>query len=122
LLPSELLPVSSRIWLILGLFAVLAASCGGGEKAPVVTGPSESFPQELINAGAEIYRMTCSVCHGREGQGGVGAPLLGVVARKSLEEHTAIVVGGSNAMPPFGPSLTPEEIRAVVAYERATFK
>jgi mono/diheme cytochrome c family protein len=44
------------------------------------------------------------------------------VARKSLEEHTAIVAGGRGSMPPFGPSLRPEEIRAVVAYERATFK
>ncbi|MFT7645946.1 MAG: cytochrome c oxidase subunit 2 [Candidatus Poriferisodalaceae bacterium] len=110
-----------RFAVVVGLLLTLNACGAGSASAPVPTGPPESYPQAQIDMGHELYRTTCQACHGAEGQGGVGLPLVGITARKPIEEHRAIVSGGRGTMPPFGASLTPEEIEAVIAYERATF-
>ena len=93
--------------------------------------------------GESVYASACSGCHGAEGQGGTGRPLGQVAAVfPDRADHIAWVVNGSPeagtpygdpavgrvsqegawaAMPGFGDSLTPEEIAAVVRYEREHF-
>jgi mono/diheme cytochrome c family protein len=68
--------------------------------------------------GADIYKRSCAVCHGGDGQGGTGPELVGVADELTVADHVSVVVNGRAGMPPWKTSLTPDEIAAVVAYER----
>ena len=88
-------------------FAIAFAGCGGGG------GPSEP------RSGAAIYAQTCATCHGVDGQGGVGPALKGVADRyPDIADQIAVVTNGFGRMPAFRGSLSAEEIRRVVEYER----
>jgi quinohemoprotein ethanol dehydrogenase len=65
--------------------------------------------------GKTIYDQTCVLCHGPDGQGGhgAGAPLDRVA---SLAAAIQTIESGRNNMPPFGGTLTGEQIRDVSAY------
>jgi mono/diheme cytochrome c family protein len=74
---------------------------------------------DVLTLGEETYATSCATCHGPQGEGGVGPSFAGVVERyPDVADHMAIIVGGRNAMPAFGPSLTDTQIDAVVAYQR----
>jgi mono/diheme cytochrome c family protein len=93
--------------------------------------------------GATIYGNNCASCHGATGGGGVGPKLAGgeaVLTFPNEQDHTDWVNNGSapvkgkpygdpnrpggqhiaasGGMPPFAGKLSPEEIAAVVTYER----
>lgn len=93
--------------------------------------------------GAAIYSSNCASCHGGSGEGGVGPQLSGGAVKLTFPEadaHMAWVEGGSGSvgtgnpygdpereggqrvakggMPAFRGTLSPEEIDAVVTYER----
>lgn len=97
----------------------------------------------VLALGEEVYSAQCAACHGGGGEGGTGRPL-GEVALTFTDPQQQVdwVVNGSpeagtpygdparpggqhisqsdgwGAMPAFGASLSPEEIAAVVRYER----
>ncbi|MET0737163.1 MAG: cytochrome c [Acidimicrobiales bacterium] len=103
----------SRLHLV-ALAAALApvlAACGGDSEPG--GGGEES-------QGETVYSANCARCHGPDGEGGVG-PQLGdgaVEENLTLEEHTEVVTNGRNGMPAWEGQLSPEEIDAVVLYER----
>jgi mono/diheme cytochrome c family protein len=90
--------------------------------------------------GRTIYR-TCAACHGKEGEGGVGPGLAGVLETfPDCADHKQWVALGSagwkaavgdtygatgkpisGAMPNFEASLTPEQIEQAALYERVRF-
>jgi polyvinyl alcohol dehydrogenase (cytochrome) len=73
--------------------------------------------------GERLFRTSCASCHGLQGQGGAGPSLIGIEQRLELADHLDTVRNGRYAgMPPFGETLTDEEIRAVVTYERTEFR
>ena len=101
---------------------------------------------DFLAVGGDIYAAlpgACQGCHGAEGQGGVGPAMSNVVATfSSCLDHiewvakgtpgfqaegrtvygdTGKPVGGAGIMPPFGSSLNPEQLAAVVAFERIRF-
>jgi mono/diheme cytochrome c family protein len=111
--------------------------------------PQESTtPLTPIELGAEVYNANCANCHAAGGEGvGDFPPLAGEVLKTFPEEadHVKWVQEGSQtkpegtpygdpareggqhvveqrAMPGFAGTLTPEELDAVVLYERETFK
>ncbi len=91
--------------------ALVLAACGGDSEPG--GGGEES-------QGETVYSANCARCHGPDGEGGVG-PQLGdgaVEENLTLEEHTEVVTNGRNGMPAWEGQLTPEEIDAVVLYER----
>jgi polyvinyl alcohol dehydrogenase (cytochrome) len=69
-------------------------------------------------SGEEVYRQSCASCHGGAGEGASGPSLVGVADRLSREGHVAVVLEGRGEMPGWEGSLTPEEVEAVVDYER----
>ena len=68
-------------------------------------------------AGATVFAENCSVCHGSTGHGGNGGPDLRTMP-KAKTEAGAIeqVTDGGGGMPPFGGTLSEEEIENVAAF------
>jgi mono/diheme cytochrome c family protein len=98
----------------------------------------ESVQGEVkIEAGAsgqQIFSQNCASCHGQGGTGGSAPPMTGGGETRqfpNIDDHIKFVSEGSKAgqrygtsgmgtggMPPWGTSMKPEQIRAVVEYER----
>lgn len=100
---------------------------------------------DFFAMGGELYTTQCAACHGAEGGGGAGpaftsGALLATFPADQCATHiqwialgsaawpdptygaTAKPVGGSGGvMPGFGARLSPEELAAVVLYERVAF-
>jgi cytochrome c oxidase cbb3-type subunit II len=114
------------------VLSLLLAACGtnNGDPAdpastPMVpeTGPEiDAEAQALIDQGEQVYIANCSSCHQPAGEGVEGAfPALDqnpevVAVDPSSAIH--VVVHGREQMPAFGPTLSDEEIAAVVSYIR----
>lgn len=92
-----------------------------GEGAAGVDGGSEETATgdgDEPRTGEKVYAQTCAVCHGGSGEGASGPSLVGVTDRLDRDEHVAIVREGRGEMPAWEDQLEPEEIEAVVDYER----
>ncbi len=74
-------------------------------------------------AGAVLFRdKGCAYCHGVGGTGGKKAPSLVDIRKNTLwppAKMTEQITNGGQKMPPFGDSLTDQEIAQLVAYLRA---
>ena len=95
-------------------FVLALFTNGSGSSGSAATG---STPR----TGAQIYQASCAVCHGQDGQGGVGPELGGgaaVAAFPDVADQVAVVANGRSGMPSFNRTLTPLEIKAVVEYTR----
>ena len=115
----------------------------GGSEAPStepaalkrIARPAENVVRQPAENAVQLYQRFCSSCHGRNGSGdGPNARYLPVrpaihnsAAAMSKRSDDAlfdaisgggIVMGKSPRMPAFGQTLTPAEIRGLVAYVR----
>lgn len=112
--------------------------------AGVLDVPEPGITDPVLLEGQGVYASSCASCHGATGGGGTGRPLDGgqvILTFPDPAQHIAWVKDGSPAagtpygspdrpggqhmsqdgfgpMPPFGESLSEEEIIAVVRYER----
>jgi mono/diheme cytochrome c family protein len=67
--------------------------------------------------GAAVFSENCSTCHGATGHGGNGGPDLTTMPLAQTEEGAIQqVTNGGGGMPPFGGTLSEEEIKNVAAY------
>ena len=112
----------------------LAASLAEIEAMkPVAAPPSEGDEAALLAAlkdpekqkhGLEVYMGKCVACHGDKGQGLIGPNLTddywihGVGTAKDIAKVIADGVA-EKGMPPWGPILTPDELRDTVAFIRS---
>lgn len=94
------------------------------QKEAAASGP-DLTPFAGIDAAMELgqqkYAQACAVCHGANGEGGIGPAFAGsdlATNPDRIQEHIDILNNGQGAMPAFGAQLTPAEIAAVVTYER----
>lgn len=107
---------------------------GGGDQDFIALGGS-------IYAGTGVGGVNCLVCHGAQGEGGVGTPMAGVITTfGSCTDHIEWVQLGSSGftgagrntygdtdkpvrggMPSFVTSLSDQQLAAVVAFERVRF-
>jgi mono/diheme cytochrome c family protein len=142
--PSRRSPVHNPSWIpgttpvarsVLWVASLLAtAACGQADEA-------------VTRLGAQVYRAQCAPCHGDAMQGGVDWKRPGADGRLPPPPHDStghtwhhadgllfrIVAGGTAValgdtahasrygMPAFETRLTPEEIRAVLAYLKTTW-
>ncbi len=111
----------------------LAVNCDGSEYG--------SSSVDYLSMGAGIYAQ-CAACHGADGGGGVGPAFTGgavLATFSACTDHVEWVtlgtanfpeptygdtnkpVGGVGLMPGYDGVLTPEQIAAVVLYERVAF-
>ncbi len=93
-----------------------------------------AVPPQVLQRGAQVYEMSCLICHGPGGEGvpDYAPPLQGnraVVASDLTQQVRQILYGSSVIergpdypwpawMPAFGELLTDEEIAAVATYQR----
>ena len=80
---------------------------------------------ELMERGKDVYAKNCLVCHGANGEGGIGLPIKGSkIATGPADGHIHIVIKGKpgTAMAPFGAMLANDaDLAAVITYERNAF-
>jgi len=77
--------------------------------------------------GADVYKAKCAMCHGPDGGGAtpVGQRLKvrdlrsADVQKQTTEALTAIITNGQKAMPAFGKSLSPDQVKDVVGFVRS---
>ena len=142
-LPAERSGIPSWVVPILALlpiwaFAYVGALSPPSSGAPVLT---------PLQQGAQTFAKQCSPCHGANGEGGVGPKLAAGEAKLTFPneaDHIAWVDTGSaphkgqpygdaarpggqhvaktGAMPPFKGTLTDEQIKNVVTFEREGLK
>jgi len=99
-------------------------STGGEEGESEAGGEAESGESEAggegggdPEAGTVVFSENCSVCHGATGHGGNGGPDLTTMPLAKTEAGvTQQVTNGGGGMPPFGGTLSEEEIKNVAAY------
>ncbi|MGW8225091.1 MAG: c-type cytochrome, partial [Anaerolineales bacterium] len=88
---------------------------------------SQALNEERLDRGYTIYYAHCAVCHGQQGEGGVGMALNDPQMLKSTLDNILFSVvrsGVPNTQMPawsvdYGGPLTDEDIRSVVAHIRA---
>jgi mono/diheme cytochrome c family protein len=86
------------------------------EGAPAEAG-GESEAGGDAAAGATVFSTNCAACHGETGHGGAGGPDLTTMPLAQTEEGAIQqVTNGGGGMPPFGGTLSEEEIENVAAY------
>ena len=125
--------------MVLVLVAVACGGGGGGGETAASGGGEAAAPVVADNAamteGHELFKMTCAVCHGQNGE---GMPALGknlnaneFVKTSSDGDLVAFMIEGRPAthpdntrgidMPPKGgnPALTSEDLAKIVTYVRS---
>jgi mono/diheme cytochrome c family protein len=80
------------------------------------------FPQQT---GEDLFRNICQGCHMPDAKGAVGAgayPALAANPRLAVAIYPiTVVLHGQRAMPPFGESLSDEQVANVINYVRTHF-
>ena len=66
--------------------------------------------------GADLFAMTCQVCHGQAGLGGVGPALRGAKFTTQFIRKTLIEGRPGTMMPGFSATLAPRDITAIAGY------
>ncbi len=74
------------------------------------------------SGGEGLFQQNCAACHGENGDGGVGVPLNLPAFQASVDDHylrQTIRLGRPGRVMPAFPSLSDEQIDAIIAYIRS---
>jgi len=102
--------------LLTGLFVWLGTVCFSasiGAQTPRRAAAGASAPTA---DGAELFAMTCQVCHGQAGLGGVGPALRGAKFTTPFVRKTLIEGRPGTMMPGFSSTLPPRDITEIARY------
>ena len=83
---------------------------------PAAPEEAQSFSKDQIAAGAELYAVNCSPCHGARMQDPSGAFNLRKFPADQRERFVNSVTRGKNQMPPWGDFFKPDQLEALWAY------
>jgi mono/diheme cytochrome c family protein len=83
---------------------------------PAAAQEPQKFTPEQISAGAEIYSVNCSPCHGARLEGLGSAFDLRKFPPDQRERFINSVTRGKNQMPPWGDFFKPDQHEALWAY------
>jgi mono/diheme cytochrome c family protein len=87
--------------------------------APATAEEAQKFPKEQIAAGAELYAVNCSPCHGARMQDPGAAFNLRKFPPDQRERFVNSITRGKNQMPPWGDFFKPDQLDALWAYVMA---
>jgi mono/diheme cytochrome c family protein len=101
-----------------------------GSLAIICLAASFVPPASAQDAGADIFKAKCQMCHGADGLGATPAGKIAKivsfkdpsVVSASDADMIAIVKNGKNKMPSFATKLTGDQIDSAVAYIRTLQK
>ena len=80
------------------------------------TADAERFAPDQIRAGAELFAVNCSPCHGPRMQGSESAFDLRRFPPDQRDRFLRSVTRGKNQMPPWGDAFSPEQLDSLWAY------
>ena len=88
----------------------IAQRIGGGEEARSLAGDS--------NRGAELYKASCTVCHGPRAEGGVGPQLAGNAVLGNDQAFWKVVHEGRHVMPPLKDAVSVQQLTDIRTWLR----
>jgi mono/diheme cytochrome c family protein len=110
---------TGRLLPAVALLALAAVSARTAHSQEIFAG---KYPQQT---GEDLFRNICQGCHMPDAKGAIGAgayPALASNPRLAAAIYPiTVVLHGQRAMPPFGESLTDEQIASVLNYVRSNF-
>jgi mono/diheme cytochrome c family protein len=115
---------TARVTASLGFAVLLGASASLCALSSAVAQEiyAGKFPQQT---GEDLFRNICQGCHMPDAKGAIGAgayPALAGNPRLAASIYPiTVVLHGQRAMPPFGESLTDEQVASVINYVRTHF-
>ena len=114
--------MSARTWRLLPAVALLAVATLGARTASSQEIFAGKYPQQT---GEDLFKNICQGCHMPDAKGAIGAgayPALAANPRLAAAIYPVnVVLHGQRAMPPFGESLSDEQIASVLNYVRTHF-
>jgi mono/diheme cytochrome c family protein len=114
--------MSTRMGRLLPAFALLALAAVSARTAHSQEIFAGKYPQQT---GEDLFRNICQGCHMPDARGAIGAgayPALASNPRLAAAIYPiTVVLHGQRAMPPFGETLTDEQIASVLNYVRTNF-
>jgi cytochrome c6 len=93
---------------------IVAALCLA--NAAAATEEAQGFPKEQVAAGAELYAVNCSPCHGARMQDAGAAFNLRKFPPDQHDRFINSVTRGKNQMPPWGDFFKPDQLEALWSY------
>ncbi len=105
--------------LLFPLFLALTALAPACDEAASQGTPAGG---DQATKGAQVFNANCALCHGRNGDLGMGGAKDLTVSALSREEMLTIVTNGKGAMMPYRNVLTPKQIEQVVDHVRTLRK
>src|SRR5262245_2227272 len=99
--------------------ALPIALAGFVMSMPAGAEEAQSFANDQIASGAELYAVNCSPCHGAHMQDPGAAFNLRKFPPDQHERFLNAVTRGKNQMPPWGDFFKPEQLEALWAYVTA---
>src|SRR3954462_15956556 len=85
-------------------------------SVPAATEEAQSFPQEQIAAGAELYSVNCSPCHGARMQDNNATFNLRKFPPDQRDRFVSSVSGGKKQMPHWGDFFKADQLEALWSY------
>ena len=80
------------------------------------SGMTSAHPMGDGKRGEELYKASCSVCHGQRAAGGVGPRLVGNPVLLNEQAFWKTVYEGRHVMPPLKGALTEQQIADIQAW------
>jgi mono/diheme cytochrome c family protein len=117
-----------RLWLLAAPVLTLAwAAVAGAQARPKHLNPYTGDPEAIKEGRALFLKSGCSACHGVNGGGGMGPPLLGYKWKFGGDDETLFkLIRGEiprQTMPSvFGKVLKQDEIWKIIAYIRTLYR
>jgi len=89
-------------------------------KATPSAAAALAHPEKFnLEAGRKIFASNCAMCHGAEGEGGIGPDLTAATYRYGRSEEAvreSIAKGRPNGMPAFGAQLSGGDLANIVGF------
>jgi putative heme-binding domain-containing protein len=102
------LPIGVVVWLAIAGFSAAPAAQSSRRAAPVSGNGAAD--------GAELFAMTCQVCHGQAGIGGVGPALRGAKFTNDFVRKVLVDGRPGTMMPGFTATMSATEISEIARY------